>query len=555
LVSRQSAAWHRHINLGKRYYPHMAGVAQTSSSQKKRQATTRGLTLTQELQKSTSIPEALPAPQIGAQARSGFVWLMAQTLVGKIVNSVSIVVAGWYLLPQDYKLASLAFPLTMFISVMQQLGVDKVLVARGGEFRTLANAGFWMSAAAGILCGLVILAGAPVAAWAYHQPALLPLLSLLALAAPLNGIVTVHGAYLQLQMRFKFLAATGMAAITLQAGLIIVLSWAGWGAYALIVPALAQTVLRFVALVLAVRLPLSWNPEFPKWRSMIRESIWALGAQFNLLVAAQGDFLLIGLIFPSSSDQPGYFSFAFNLSIVIITPLVINMGAVIFPALCAISNDPRRQTEAFLRACRRVAAVGTPLCLLQAAVAAPLLHAMYGSKWDSSILCLQVLSVCMAVRLVCVANYALFSAQGRFFAHFVLSTIYALLFLGSVAIAAWTGSILIVAIAETVFFIIFDNLNLYMAIRGGYGHLMDIVRLYSSPLATSLLSVVLAWAAGHLTFQIIHWYLLQVAVIGVIFIACYFPLVRWLDRPSFNDIVGQARGYLLRFKRRPEAQI
>ena len=70
---------------------------------------------------------------------------MLQTVAAKIVNTGATIVAAWYLLPVDYKLAALAVPLTMFVSVFQQLGVDQVLLSRGKEFQRWANPGFWIS--------------------------------------------------------------------------------------------------------------------------------------------------------------------------------------------------------------------------------------------------------------------------------------------------------------------------------------------------------------------------------------------------------------------------
>jgi O-antigen/teichoic acid export membrane protein len=476
-----------------------------------------------------------PRQNVGGSARRGFLWLMTQTLFGKIVNSLSTFVAAWFLLPDDYKLVALAFPITQFISVMQQLGVDKVLVARSGDFERWCNPGFWMSSAAGLASGLLIVAAAPVAAHVFKQPALLPMLLLLAIAAPLNGITTVHQAWLQVHFRFRLIAWLGIGGMAIQAGLTILMAWRHYGPYALIVPIMAQSIFRFAAYWAAVRLPLRFKLEIHEWRHIIQDSVGAFGTQFNQLVVAQGDFLLLGLLLPPEATLLGYFSFAFNLSAVVMASLVVNLATVLFPALSTMADDPRRQTEVFLRACRRIGIIGAPLCLLQAAVAAPLLHIIYGDKWNEAIVPLQILSVCMGIRVVGATQFALFSAQRRFRFQFALSTITAIIFLGAVALGAMFRTATAVAWAESIYYLVFENLSLYLAIRHGGGTVRDILRLYSVPVLAGGIAVGTALMLGRAVSGN-EW--IQMIVTGITTTVIYLPLIRVFDRPSLDEITA-----------------
>jgi O-antigen/teichoic acid export membrane protein len=316
-----------------------------------------------------------------------------------------------------------------------------------------------------------------------------------------------------------------------------------YGPYALIVPVMASGVFRFVVYWSVVRLPLGLKPEFHKWSALLRDSFGAFGTQFNQLVVAQGDFLLLGFLLPAESTLLGYFAFAFSLSTAVMASLVVNLGTVMFPALSTIVNDPCRQTEVFLRASRRIAVVGMPLCLLQGAAAAPLLHYFYQHKWDEAIPPLQILSVCMAIRVACLTNYALFSAQRRFRYQFVLSSIYALLFLGVVAIGAQFRTAIAVAWAESIYFVIYDNFSLYLAIRHGGGKVRDILKLYSVPALASAVAAGTGLWAGLVCSDN---GLIQTAVMGVVTAIIYIPIIRVFDRPTFDEIVNLAQRFLPR---------
>lgn len=428
---------------------------------------------------SSAAPIA-PVEGVAHRAKRGFAWLMLQTVAAKIVNTGATIVAAWYLLPVDYKLAALAVPLTMFVSVFQQLGVDQVLLSRGKEFQRWANPGFWMSASAGLGTGAIILLASPLVAMAYHAPTLVSVLAFLAISPTISGLTCVHQTSLQNQLKFKLLSLLAMAGAALQAVTTVFMARTGYGVYALVVPGALAAVLRGVVL-LTVPIPIRFALDLGEWKYLVRDGILSLATQFLLLVASQGDFVLLAFLFPPSSSALGYLAFAFTFSLAIITPLVMNLGSVLLPALGQLRGEPERQVRAFLQAADKLAFIGIPLCLLQAVVAAPLLHALYGHKWDEVILPIQMLSVCMAVRIVCVTSGALVLAQGRFGFMFRVSAIYAIGFLGAVYIGALWRNIVAVTLAEGIFFVIFDNANMYLAIRYGKGKLVDVFRLYSIP--------------------------------------------------------------------------
>jgi PST family polysaccharide transporter len=470
---------------------------------------------------------------------------MLQTVVVKVFNTLATFIAAWFLLPEDYKFASLVFPITMFASVFQQLGVDKALISRGTEgFEKWANAGFWMSATAGMMSGVLIVLAAPVAARIYQVPSLEWLLWILAIIGPLSGLTTVQQAWLQHQLKFKFLAILGTGSGLLQCILLVWMAAAGCGVYALVVPITAGVVVRSLILLKVVRIPLRFAPELRSWRFLVKDSFLSMATQCMFLVAAQGDFLLLGLVLPKKSDLLGYFSFAFTLSIAVITPLILNLVAVMFPALSTLAAEPKRQIAAYLLASRRLAVVGVPLCLLQAAAAPALLEGLYGHRWDPAIPALRILSVCMAIRVVAVSNGALFPAQKRFALQFVLATVYAIVFLAAVYYGATFGTITAIAIAETVFFLIFDNVNLFLAIRPGGGTVKDILKLYFAPFASGCLAI----GAGLLIAQCLpalRWAeFAKVGIISIVGLGGYVLLIFRLDHQSFVDVVGQFSRWL-----------
>ena len=113
-------------------------------------------------------------------------WLGAQTLLIKSVNMLGNLVLAWLLAPDIFGVVGMAYTVTTFVDLIQQAGVNQVLIHRHTSYRTWLNPAFWMSMATGLLASVVVLVGAPLAATVYGEPKLIGLLSVLALAPPIR---------------------------------------------------------------------------------------------------------------------------------------------------------------------------------------------------------------------------------------------------------------------------------------------------------------------------------------------------------------------------------
>ncbi|HEX7008646.1 MAG TPA: oligosaccharide flippase family protein, partial [Phycisphaeraceae bacterium] len=115
----------------------------------------------------------------------------------RVLNLLGQIALAWLLLPEDFGLISLAYTVTAFASVFQQLGLHFVLIQRQAHFRRWGNAGFWMSLTAGLASSVLILVAAPFAVWSYGNPQLWGLLLLLAMGPIIEGFGLVPSAWAQ----------------------------------------------------------------------------------------------------------------------------------------------------------------------------------------------------------------------------------------------------------------------------------------------------------------------------------------------------------------------
>lgn len=495
----------------------------------------------------------LPEPALGVRVVRGVVWVLAQNVLVKAMGIASQVVLARLLLKDDFALVGLAGVVASFAGIVQDAGLSQILIQRQRRFALWAGTVAWMSLASGLLAGAIIAAAAPLAAHVYEAPRLLPLLMLLALGAPISTITIVPAAAFQVQLRFKFLATwnaiTGAAVLCLT----MVMAWAGYGPYSIVVPPIVVNVVRFPILwwLSGVRVPLA-APRVGRWRFVLRDSLLIIASAFCITVTVQSDNLVLGL-FATKASLADYL-FAFGLAFQVMMILTGSVSSVLLPTLSRIGREPGRQAEAFLRAARLLAFIGAPICLLQAAVAPPLFYVAFGGKWASAVVLFQILSVANALQLTNGAAVSFLQAQRRFGTIFKVTVSLAVLFVTFVTAGAAAGGAMGVACAVVVYAGLSGIFVAATAIRPFGGHwLRDAAAVSAGPLVAAAGAAIVACAFAALvpgSLSPLAGHLLRLAIIPPVGFVTYLALAAWLARPAFDEARARVAPFLARLRRR-----
>lgn len=481
-------------------------------------------------------------PSLTSSTARGFVWLMGNTVGSKLLNVAGNVVLAWMLLEEDFGLIGLAFTVTVFAMLVSGASIRDVLVHRQTSFRVWSNAGFWMSMAMGCVSGIFVLACAPVAAALYDEPQVAGLIAILAISIPINGLSFVSEARLHAELRFRTIAIIGVSTVTALILGKVGLAYLDFGAYAFAIP---EPVVRLVraGVMMAIAPPLvRRSPQFHRWKYLIGDSTRMIAANALMTVTIFGDCAVLGLWYPTK--VVGLYYFALSYSSQTIHLFTRNMANVLFPSLSKLRGDAPRQTKAFLRASRVLAAAGVPLCLLQAGIADPVVRILFQERWYPSIPVLQVLSLGMALRLVTEPSYSMLKAQGRFAVLWQLTLVAAIAYYAFIVVGALGGGPIGVAVAVTAWLVLFGPIQLYVAIRGAGGSAHDVMRVYAAPVIGSIVAVGAGVGLAALVpagLAIRPW--LQTAIVVVTTAVIYIPLIRVTAPADWAEVVGQFRRF------------
>jgi PST family polysaccharide transporter len=469
-----------------------------------------------------------PAGSLRRSALIGTSWLLAQNLGTRVISFASQIILAKLLAPDDFGTIGLALTVTTLAGVVANFGVDDVLLQRQKSLRFWAAAGFATSLGLSLLSFLGVVMLAPVAASIYRAPVLLRLLPLMAIAMPLTALSTVPMAKIRADLNFRFLAAYTTAELAGIQLLTIALAVSGFGVYSFAIPVPVMALVRAIAFWWTAR-PQFGRLRLRQLRMIGANSAAAFGTKILTAGVSQGDYFVLGLV--AAKPVVGAYFFAFRLAIQPVQLLAGNLSNVLFPILAQLRSDPVRQGEAALKASRVLSYVVMPYCFLQAAVAKPLLVLFFADKWLAAIPLMQILSIGLAFDAVSWVAGALLQARGEFRTSLIYSCVFFPIFFAMVTLGAVSYSGRGVALAVSVFYLVFAPVYSYQVFRKVGLSLGEVAGIYLAPVGFAALASVAAYALGE---ALPAGNLAKTIIIGLAGGALYLGLLR-LFVPQISD--------------------
>ena len=224
------------------------------------------------------------------------VWLGIQIVALKPINALGQVMLAWFIAPEVLGLVAMAFTVTTFVDLIQQAGVNQVLIHRHTSYRLWSSPAFWMTMAMGFLASVIIVVSARLVAQIYSEPQLVGLLLLTAIAPPIRALALVPRAKLQIDMRFGMLAKTMVITQAMQTAFTVALAAFGFGAYSVILPIPLIEAIRAGIYWWFAQTPIRMNLQLRKWRYLVSDTFYTLVAEICFRVIQQGDYITLAAL-------------------------------------------------------------------------------------------------------------------------------------------------------------------------------------------------------------------------------------------------------------------
>jgi len=320
-------------------------------------------------------------PNLTAQTASGLRWSYVGTAALMVANLAYTAIISRLLGPVAFGLMALANLVVLFAQYFVRMGIASALVQRPTLSRDEVRAASTAGLAFGAFCFGAVWLLTPLICGLFHQPALSPVLRVLALSFLPEGWSMTGIGLLRREHRFRELSI--IMAGTYVLGFLVVgvgLAIAGAGVWSLVAAALVSNASQAVWQYALLRHPVRPPARLEPYRAICGYGMRLSGAHVMDYVGGNLDTLVVGRF--TGTAVLGQYSRGYLL---VFQPLGWYLSqaltSVLFTSLSRIQQDTARLRKAFLSVLELVAVLLFPLCAGMAVAAPQLVLVVLGSQW------------------------------------------------------------------------------------------------------------------------------------------------------------------------------
>jgi O-antigen/teichoic acid export membrane protein len=336
-------------------------------------------------------------------------WAIATRWADRAIGLVSISILARLLTPQDFGLVALATLTQLAIGVLFTFGLDWALVQHRNPTREHYNTAWSLRLLSGLGCAVLLCAAAPVVAWFFKEPRVLPLVITLSGAVVLWSLQNPYMAELRRQMNFR--NETLVIVLAKLFGMVTAVSVAYFyrSYWALPLGVLANAGMETGASYLVHRGRPAWCLSAS--RSLLKFSVWMLLSGIVTFVRERLANIAVGRELGNSSL--GFFTLSQEVSRLASTDLVSPLNRAVFSKQSRLADSPDELTNSFLLAVYSIWLLAIPATVGVALVAPELVRVLLGSQWLDMVAVLQLLCLANAISLLEANSPGVFIAVNR----------------------------------------------------------------------------------------------------------------------------------------------
>jgi PST family polysaccharide transporter len=333
------------------------------------------------------------AADFAKKSKEAFKWVVAAETIENFLRYASSIILARLLFPEDYGLMGLASIAIQFSRRLTQFGLTSVLVQLKEIKNEHYDTVYWFNLSTMGFVAALVFFGAPYYAAYFGKPILVYILWLISIDFLFQAFSAVPTAILRRELRFKELA---FAQTYSRLGTIvtaILLAFLGYGVWALVWGEVVGSVInRFSAIHFARKLS-EWRPRFriTKWafKDTFSFGLWMYVNAYITYGINNVDYFFIGKFL--STEQLGYYERAFNLMSMPRKRMVRKMNTVAFSTYSRLQDDKERLVRGLLQVTRYLSLASYPLMIWLYFAAPSLIVTLWGEKWESTVLPLQIM--------------------------------------------------------------------------------------------------------------------------------------------------------------------
>ena len=474
--------------------------------------------------------------------RTAAVWAMVSQYASFAIQfATSVVLARWFITPDQLGLFSIAFAAITLVAFLQDFGVNRFITGERELTPEKLSTAFTVSVVfAGGIAILALFAAGPIAQF-YGNPQMLPVARIIAASYLLVPLAIVPQAVCQRRMDFQSNAMIEVGSSLANAAVACTLAMKGHGALALAWGAFAQQAARMAVAQWRAGFMLPWPLRLSDTKPIFQlggtNSVQAICGS----ITARAPELVIGRLIDNAAV--GLFARAAGLALQLRLLLAGAVTGVFYPAFRQVRDRGDPLGPPYLRVVAAYTGITWPAMAGIALLAEPIIRLLYGPRWIAAAPLLAWIALSQICYVALPLNTDLPMLLGRMrqlIRRYIAESATSVLLL---ALTAPFG-LLWVAISRMIHGLLFVAIyaGLMKDMLGFAWKGLAVIYLQS---AGATLAALLPTAALYILWDgPAQAGFLQLALSALLGALCWLPALKLLRHPAYQEVVSLA-GHLL----------
>lgn len=458
----------------------------------------------------------------------GILWNGLGNAGSSLISFVSNIVLARLLLPSDFGCIAMLYVFMALSNTLITGGFGSALIQKKDPTKEDYNTVFYWNIVVALLLYLILFFSSPAIARFYDMPLLSKVLKVHAIALITSSFGIIQRTQLAKNLKFKDISKTMLISISCGTVVAIVMAFCGFGVWSLV----ASNLVHSVVSVLLLWKMSAWRParcfSFNSFKELF--SFGGLLALVGIINTLYGNIqaMIIGKKF--SATDVGYFNQAKRLEFVPSDTVTMVVDQVTFPVFSKIRDDAAKFVAGIRTNVKAVSFLNIALYVLLIIVAYPLIHFIYGDKWDASVPYFQILCLAGMVYSLDQINMNVIKSMGKGGVYFLTQIITRIIGIAIIFIGMRWG---IYGLLWSLVISSYLNLLVSSVIRSRLVEysLFEQLKDLLPTILLSLFSGLLTWLLGR--YLNIHYVLLLI-VQTIVFGAAYLGLSHIFKLDSYR---------------------
>lgn len=341
------------------------------------------------------------------QALSGMIWTYFQQFGSQLISFVVSIVLARLLLPEEFGLIGMISIFMGVGTVLFQSGLTSSLIRTNGLTQDDYSTVFYFNFAASIVIYGILFCTAPLISDFYKQPDLIAITRVYGLTFILSAFGTVQNTILTKELKFKKQAIISLPALIISSLTGLIMAYLDYGVWSLVASALINSFVTSLFLWASS----DWYPKLIFSSEKFRQH-FHYGYKLTLsgildIIFTNIYQIIIGRFY--SPAQVGYYTRANSLMMLPVGNVSGALNRVVFPLFSKVQDDIPRFRNAYKQVMQIVLFIITPIIVLMAFLAQPLIIFLFTEKWLSVVPIFQI--ICFTGVLYPIHKYNLLVLQ------------------------------------------------------------------------------------------------------------------------------------------------